>query len=406
MMEGMAAMVVGASAAGTTPTPALTGAHPIDGHTALMAAPASASASASVGPAVGTEDAAEAVVEGMAAIAVATSSAAARGASPAEPPPTMLQRREWQRGAQRAVRLALTATRSAWTDFQAASDAGHKALTELADALLLLVTLPGLPLGALADVPGILQAAGGKLALRHAGALATLQDSVAATEVAASAVEGAAASVSAVAFAAPGSDCGAGVGGGGTGAAGQLLAFGGAVGGGWRCAEPVFATIAAPLAAELLHEVSAMLTREAQLRASIVDALTPTPQQQSMQRAVAHGDDDNDGAGSRGAGGGDSGGGGDGAPAGVCAAGAVLAPTLAALGCSSPLLPGGAGACVAASARSMRPGQGGRATSAPSEAEVRDALTVLLSSWLSCPYIHTARLTEVVEGLAEDMVGF
>jgi hypothetical protein len=65
---------------------------------------------------------------------------------------------------------------------------------------------------------------------------ACTQASVAALEGAASAVEGAAASVSAVAVAAPGSDC--------SGA------------GGWRSAEPVFATASAPRAAELLDEVS------------------------------------------------------------------------------------------------------------------------------------------------------
>jgi hypothetical protein len=84
----MAAAV--ASAEERPPTPSLAGARPDEGHTASLAAPAAASASA-----------------------VAVGSTAE--------PPTMLQRRDWQRGAQRALRLALTATRAAWTDFQVSS---------------------------------------------------------------------------------------------------------------------------------------------------------------------------------------------------------------------------------------------------------------------------------------------
>ncbi len=53
---------------------------------------------------------------------------------------TPVQLREWRRAAQRTVRLALTGTRSAWSEFQSASERGHAALSAMSDALLLLVS--------------------------------------------------------------------------------------------------------------------------------------------------------------------------------------------------------------------------------------------------------------------------
>eukprot|EP00955_Chlamydomonas_euryale_P113941 366243-Chlamydomonas_euryale.AAC.3 len=55
--------------------------------------------------------------------------------------PTPAQLREWQRHSQRTLRTSLTAARAAWSSFQAASEAGRAPLSELSDALLLLVRL-------------------------------------------------------------------------------------------------------------------------------------------------------------------------------------------------------------------------------------------------------------------------
>ena len=77
------------------------------------------------------------------AAATAAAAVTAQGQA-AAPTPSAVVLRDWRRVAQRTVRLSLTATRTAWSGFNDASEQGHAALAGLADTLILLVScLPG-----------------------------------------------------------------------------------------------------------------------------------------------------------------------------------------------------------------------------------------------------------------------
>lgn len=94
-------------------------------------------------------------------------SAAAEPQKQAPPPSplTPLQLRQWQRAAQRSVRLALTAFKAGRTKAQEASDQGTAAATRLTNALLTAQHMPSMPLPeALEAIPGLKAAAVSKLA--------------------------------------------------------------------------------------------------------------------------------------------------------------------------------------------------------------------------------------------------
>lgn len=124
-MQAAAAALPAAEAAAVMPGPA-----------AAAAAPGAAATAVTPGLA-----ATAAVSPGAAATAVTPGTAAAAAAQGATPPALAL--RDWRRVAQRTVRLALTATRTAWSGFHDASEQGHAALAGLADTLILLVSRLG-----------------------------------------------------------------------------------------------------------------------------------------------------------------------------------------------------------------------------------------------------------------------
>eukprot|EP00798_Chlamydomonas_sp_ICE-L_P025586 gene25586-11239_t len=82
-------------------------------------------------------------------------------------PLTPLERREWSRTAQRAIRIALTGLKDVTSRFKAGTDSGHKALAELSNVLLSVTFLKSLKLGSLDQLPGggdaLKVAAAGKL---------------------------------------------------------------------------------------------------------------------------------------------------------------------------------------------------------------------------------------------------
>lgn len=94
-------------------------------------------------------------------------------------PPTPLEVRSWRKAAQRALRLALTAFKEAATRCSEANSEGQRAATALTNAVLSLVHLPALPLGVLAGVEGLQQAAADKLRVRQAAHLQELREAAA-----------------------------------------------------------------------------------------------------------------------------------------------------------------------------------------------------------------------------------
>lgn len=84
------------------------------------------------GPMAAATAAVSVTAHGQAAVPSAAATAAAT--------PSAVVLRDWRRVAQRTVRLALTATRTAWSGFNDASEQGHAALAALADTLILLVS--------------------------------------------------------------------------------------------------------------------------------------------------------------------------------------------------------------------------------------------------------------------------
>lgn len=84
------------------------------------------------GPTVAATAAVSVTAQGQAAVPSAAATTAAT--------PSAMVLRDWRRVAQRTVRLALTATRTAWSGFNDASEQGHAALAGLADTLILLVS--------------------------------------------------------------------------------------------------------------------------------------------------------------------------------------------------------------------------------------------------------------------------
>lgn len=114
----------------------------------------------------------------MADPAAAAATPPPTGSSSQQPaaPPTSLEQRQWRRGAQTALRLALTATKAARSRGAEASAEGTQALTALTNALLEASYLPSRPLGVLADAPGLVEAGVAKLRRRAAAAHARLHD--------------------------------------------------------------------------------------------------------------------------------------------------------------------------------------------------------------------------------------
>lgn len=125
--------------------------------------------------------------------------AAAEPQQQARPPPlTPLEVRQWQRAAQRSVRLALTAFKAGRTKAQEASDQGTAAATRLTNALLTAQHMPSMPLPeALQAVVGLKAAAVSKLSRQQQAHLQELSAAVQQVAEAVSAMEAALADVQA-----------------------------------------------------------------------------------------------------------------------------------------------------------------------------------------------------------------
>jgi hypothetical protein len=124
--------------------------------------------------------------------------AAAEPQQQVPPPLTPLQVRQWQRAAQRSVRLALTAFKAGRTKAQEASDQGTAAATRLTNALLTAQHMPSMPLPeALQAVAGLKAAAVSKLARQQQAHLQELSAAVQQVADAVSAMEAALADVQA-----------------------------------------------------------------------------------------------------------------------------------------------------------------------------------------------------------------
>jgi hypothetical protein len=166
-------------------------------------------------------------------------------ASPA-PAPTPLEQRQWRREAQRALRLALTAVKAARTRYEDCSAAGMQAATALSNALLTQQYLPGMPLGALRDLPGLQAAAAAKLGARQQAALqqlrGALRDLQAAVADMAAAVD-------------------------------ELGGGGSEPGQGFRRAQPLFHSISLPTALGMLQELLAMFSQDCALKGQLVEAM-------------------------------------------------------------------------------------------------------------------------------------
>lgn len=112
-------------------------------------------------------------------------------AAPA-PALTPLQLRQWQRGAQRSVRLALTAFKAGRTQLQEATEQGTAAATQLTNALLTAQYVPAMQLPeALQSVQGLKPAAVRKLGRRQQQHLQALSVAVQQAAAAVTAMEGA-----------------------------------------------------------------------------------------------------------------------------------------------------------------------------------------------------------------------
>lgn len=102
--------------------------------------------------------------------------AAADAGEGAAAPPTPLERRQWQRLAQRAVRLAVTAFKDATARFTDAISLGTTAATQLTNSLLSQRYIPDTQLPeVLQQVRGLQQAAVAKLHRRQVQQLVELQ---------------------------------------------------------------------------------------------------------------------------------------------------------------------------------------------------------------------------------------
>ncbi|KAF8057647.1 hypothetical protein HT031_005996 [Scenedesmus sp. PABB004] len=178
-------------------------------------------------------------------------------AAAAAGPPTPLEQRRWQRGAQRAVRLAVTAFRARGAAFADAHDRGTGAAAALTNALLAERYLPAAPLPpALAGVPGLAAAAAAKLRRRQRRVLRDLEGLLAELAVA---VAGMAAALADVERELPAPCCAPC----------------------WAARLPVFHTLSLPEAAGLLRRVLAMYEQELGVKASLLA---------SFAAAVAGGD--------------------------------------------------------------------------------------------------------------------
>jgi hypothetical protein len=92
-------------------------------------------------------------------------------------PPTPLEQRQWQRLAQRAIRVAVTAFKDGSTRFADASAAGTAEATQLTNSLLSQRYMPDMSLpAALQQVPGLQAAAASKLHRQQLQHLQQLQD--------------------------------------------------------------------------------------------------------------------------------------------------------------------------------------------------------------------------------------
>jgi hypothetical protein len=176
---------------------------------------------------------------------------------------TPLEQRQWRRGAQRALRLALIAVKDARGRYGAAARACYAAAGEAANAALAAAYLADSPLGALKALPDIEGAAMRKLGAAQAAALARADASAAAlASVSAEMADAAAGLLALLEVAEP--------------PAGSLqdtysLACADAgpappsapAAAAWQHGEPLFACIPLPQAAAMLTELAEAHTREA-----------------------------------------------------------------------------------------------------------------------------------------------
>ena len=109
---------------------------------------------------------------------------------------TPLKTREYQQQAQRCVRLAVNTLNRGRDQWEEASSRGRSALTELSNAALEESGLASCELGALSSIPGLLDAAKGKLKRLQDARLRELEGETEALRNAAATVASAAASIS------------------------------------------------------------------------------------------------------------------------------------------------------------------------------------------------------------------
>ncbi|GBF96171.1 hypothetical protein Rsub_08919 [Raphidocelis subcapitata] len=164
--------------------------------------------------------------------------------APAAAPPTPLEQRQWRRGAQTGVRVAVTTAKSARARGAEASAAGTRAITALTNALLEAAYLPTRPLGLLAEAPGFAEAARRKLLGRAERALRELEGCWQRLAEAAEELRAAADGVSAHPADAR-----------------------------WQRGSPVFSALPLPRAAALLRGVAEAAAREAEAKRRLVTAL-------------------------------------------------------------------------------------------------------------------------------------
>ncbi len=188
---------------------------------------------------------------------------AAVPASPV-PPATPLEQRQWRRQAQRTYRLALTAIKDARSRYDSAHSAGLQHATALGNALLTQQYLPGMPLGALKGMRGLLEASARKLAMRQQQALqrlhAALRDIAAAVADMAAALEDV-------------QSCGSTTSSDGRSGNGPDLSTPGRSPDGYERRMAIFNSIPLPVAVSMLSELLSMYQRDLRLKQQLVAAM-------------------------------------------------------------------------------------------------------------------------------------
>jgi hypothetical protein len=228
-------------------------------------------------------------------------SVAAAATSPV-PAATPLEQRQWRRQAQRSYRLALTAVKEARSRYDAAHSAGLQRATALSNALLTQQYLPGMPLGALKGMRGLLEASARKLVLRQQQALQQLHAAL--RDIEATAADMAAAledvrSCGGAASTGGGSDDGNG----GDGPDDSRATSKGPEG--FQQRMPIFNSINLSTAVDMLSELLGMYQKDCRLKQQLVAAMEGAVVQAAQ--AAAAGKGAGGGGGSGGAGGHDEG---------------------------------------------------------------------------------------------------